>query len=391
MENTTIRLNNKRRLVYLILAVIVIPLQLFSQDIISSQFISSGTINLGGKAKIQFNINQKTLCDNYTINWDINYVAKYITLTVNYNYFSNCSESISIFTEMPEKQILLTGIYFVKLDLIVPNYPGWNKSYQLGSIVVNPPPSLSCDSWGPNLEDICPNIYSDVCACNGITYINECKSYLEAKKGNYVLKKCNDYLNEKQKSFDCKSFTSSNSTNFFEEYNCENESFKGNEIIFTYHHSTNDPIHIPFTSSENDVKLFLIEISNENLNCIASSENNVLEHQSSIGNFYIIADRIESSPFTINLCDTTSHINHIENQESFVYPNPGNKMITLYSTPRIIKKIALFDIWGKEILNRNVKSDNIEIETNQLDGIFFLKIFYATNETEVRKISILNE
>lgn len=369
---------------------VLLNLTSYSQDIISSQFIVNGIISLGDKAKIHFNINQVTLCDNYSIDWVVNYISKSIDVNVNYNYFSSCSESISIFTEIPEKQILLTGTYFVKLNLNVPNNLFWNKTYLLGSITVNSPFNLSCNSlFAPYLDGICPELKYEVCACNGKSYINECESYLIDKKSNYVSGNCTSYIQGNSQTFLCKEYNSWNQKGLFEEYSCENDFYQGGELIFSYLHNSTESIYIPFSSSANDVKLFLVKIINNDVNCIASSNDNVLECDCSEGLYYLIADRINPYAFSITLCDTTSNlVDLIQDREILVYPNPTTEILSISSSSRPISKIVLYNSIGKVEMQKKVQNTEVFLDVKGLNGIYFARIEFDDFSVKTKKIII---
>lgn len=362
---------------------------LHTQEIINSQFITNGVVALGQKAGIQFNVNQATLCDSYSVSWNVNYAANIIDVNVDYNYISSCEESSIVFVELPNHQMLLTGVFFVNLNLNVPTKPEWNKTFALGSISVLLPDLTSCSSSSiPVLEMFCPVDIDTVCACNGQTFTNECFAYLEGQNGNYFGGTCADHALEKAFVFECNTFTS-NAPNFLELYNCSSNTFAGAEIVFLYDHTPSSPNELVFTASSNDVQLLLVNISDSDLVCtVASSSENILDLTGiGFGTHFIIADRISPGSFSVSLCDPLSALIEVKNNErSIVYPNPSNDEFNVYNEAKTIEKIQLIDVLGRIEQSYLVKGKQAMIEPQNASGIYFLKIFYQNDEVELHKV-----
>ncbi len=376
--------------IYIILLLFLANLS-FSQDIISTPFIVNGIVQLGGKAKVQFNINPITVCDSYTIEFDINHFSKIINVNVNYIYNSLCSETTSLFTEFPEKQALLTGVYIVNINLNVLTNPIWNKQIQVGAITVIEPNNISCsNSFIPFLEGVCPAIAtSQICACNGETYANECLAYLQDQNGVYINMDCPTYVIANAIQYSCNTFNSENHFNFFEKYNCDSEVNIGNEIIFLYNHTETGPLLIDFTSSSNDVKLYLIALGND-LECLEVSVDNKLEVDDlSIGQYAIIADRSGSGNYSVSFCnDTLSVLDSESNLE--ISPNPASNYLDVRNLEMKLGSL--------EILNSNgVLVDTYEINDFQRllrftypSGIYFTRLNYQNGKREIKKLLIVN-
>jgi len=145
-----------------------------SQNIISLPILATGIVDIGQNMQTQFTVKKLTFCDSYSINTEINYVTKTITIKVDYNYIPSCSENVFRMFENISKQVLLTGNYNVALKLNVFTNPNLNENYQLGTLFVQIPPFSSCSNpLIPWFFDVCPIIFNQVCACDGQTYQNE--------------------------------------------------------------------------------------------------------------------------------------------------------------------------------------------------------------------------
>lgn len=359
-----------------------------AQDIVSTPFIVDGIIELGESASVQFTVDQETTCDNYMIGWDINYTAKIININLDYNYVSTCGTSIASFVEIPANQLLLLGTYHINLNLNVPANPTWNRTFALGSVFVIGPTGNSCSSANiPVMQNFCPTDFNEVCACNGVTYDNECIAYLEEENGVFVETNCLNYLESNEQIFECLSYNSNNNSNFFEQYGCANEDFRGDELIFRYTPPLNTPNTIIFTSSANDVKLFLIRVVNNNLECISSSELNVIEHGSlEDGVYYLIADRIESSDFMVSFCENPTSVVDLNESETVVYPNPANNEINISNPSHKIKEIKCYNSLGQLKLKKIINDHQLQIPTTNFKGVYFLNILYNENSAETIKV-----
>jgi len=242
-------------------------------EIISSAFVTSGIINLGENAKIQFNVNQVKLCDSYTIETTVDYIIKKIEGNVNYNYISSCNESISISTETVSKQILLEGIYSVEINLNVPNNSNWNETIHLASISVYKPFNQSCSNSNiPYLPGSCPTLLNQVCACDGQNYDNECYAYLLNRNGIYDEPLCGIYIEQSSIAFKCQKLQSF-MKNRFSKYSCSDINFEGEEIYLRYDQQENDSLTIYFKSNKESVRIFLTKLVDNNVICMAISDS----------------------------------------------------------------------------------------------------------------------
>lgn len=89
---------------------------------------------------------------------------------------------------------------------------------------------------------------------------------------------------------------------------------------------------------------------------------------------------------TSGLCADTSDIviltvlpssikeNKIENSV-YIYPNPSNNIINIYSTNELYDNYVIIDLIGKEVMRGNLKSEKNKLDiTNLKNGLYFLKI-----------------
>ncbi len=360
-----------------------------AQDIVSTPFITGGIVDLGERARLQFSVNQETICDNYSIDWEVNYIAKIITVNVTYNYFSNCSSSIASFVELPENPLLLLGVYTVNLNLNVPANSTWNETFVLGTIWVVDPIQNSCSSANiPSLPEACPTNFNLVCACNGVTYDNECYAYLEEENGIFIETNCLTYMESKEQALECIPYSSMGNTNLFEQYSCATEDFAGDELIFVYQPDLFTNNSIDFTSSATDVKLFLIRMEENNLACITSSENNMLTHGPlDDGIYYLIADRIETSDFMITFCEDPTSITDLDpDSKTIIFPNPTKNEINISNSTQKISAIKCYNSLGQLELKKVVNDHRFHLSNTNFKGVYFLNILYDDNATESIKV-----
>lgn len=89
---------------------------------------------------------------------------------------------------------------------------------------------------------------------------------------------------------------------------------------------------------------------------------------------------------TSGLCADTSDIviltvlpssikeNKIENSV-YIYPNPSNNIINIYSTNELYDNYVIIDLIGKEVMRGNLKSEKNKLDISNLkNGLYFLKI-----------------
>ena len=345
-----------------------------AEEIINSAFVTYGVLNLGEEAQIQFNVNQVTVCDSYSISTKIDYTTKKIVVEVNYNYISNCSESHSIITKFVNKQILLEGIYSVEIKLNVPSNLIWNKTFYLPSISVNKPFNLSCsNSYIPPLQNPCPLLINPVCACDGQNYNNECDAYLFNRNGIYNKPSCGVFIEQESLPFKCGKFQNFIS-NRFSKYSCTNDNFEGAELYFKYEHIENDSLIIDFISNNESTRLFLTKLENDNIVCISMSDKNRLEYADlPIGTYYIIADSKQHFNLEIEFCIKTSINEKILDNNLTIYPIPIINYIGIKSNNEI-KRIKIYNLWGEEIFNNKVNSSDIKINNILKPGIYLIQV-----------------
>jgi hypothetical protein len=353
----------------LILLIILTSKFTFATDIISSQLITTGIVGLGEVGKIQFNIQPKTICDTYTVGYDVNYNAKSITINVLYNYNSICTVSNAIVPIISEKQLALEGVYTVNLALNVPQNPIWNQTLSLGAISVIKPFSLQCNASIPALIEPCPSGNIPVCACNGVNYQNECYAYLLAQNGNFLPGDCMSYINSNFANFECKDFSVS-LPNFFENYSCGLSLYSGSELFLKYEHiNTNSPSVIEFSSPTNDIQLFLVEFQNNDIKCLIKSQGNKLELKNlNSGTYYIIADRVQAGNYNVKICNPTSLAENSIKSQIKVVSYSGLIQVSFQNDK--IYNLYIYDLNGKIVYSADdVKSEDL-INPNLINGIY---------------------
>ena len=371
----------------LILSLLVSGLR--AQNIVTNAFVTQGIVFLGSDANVTFNVNKITQCDSYSADWDINYVAKIININLTYNYFSNCTASNITSFESTSKPILLEGTYWVNLNVNVPNNPFLNQSINLTSIFVNKPQQLTCvNSFIPFLFGFCPSLFNQVCACNGVTYQNECKAYLEDRNGLYESGICPEYINRKMIPFQCKTFYKyeCNST-LFAKYICSNEVFEEKELILKYEHNQTSDYKLEYFTQTYPGTVFLTKIKDNNLECIASTKNGLLEvSMLPAGAYYLIVENLYHS---ITFCTRTNTEDTIA-FNTMIYPNPASDIITVKSNLDKIYAVSLLDHLGKHYHTKYVKDYEGDLQVSDLSrGMYILKIQLENGHKVIKKL-ILN-
>lgn len=359
-----------------------------AQDIISSAFVTTGFVQLGGQASIQFNVDLLTVCDSYTTSFDVNYLSKTIDVRVDYNYNSLCDESFSLFTEFPQEQLVLTGTYFVSLTLNVPFDIFLSETLQLGTITVGEPVNNSCsNAFIPFLESFCPSNFNTYCACDGITYGNECQAYLQAGNGLITSGSCANYLVSKSNNYSCSTYSSSWGNNFFETYQCDNRSFFADELIFTYDHQDQDSLYIEYTSN-GDATLFLMVVSDGNLSCLQKSENNKLVYQDlPLGQYYIIVDSAVSNNYSVTFCDTPVSTQEVVT-EVRVYPNPASEYLYIMNDSKKVVHVEFINLQGQSIKILPFDERSGRVNVQGLKGLHIVKINFADGTVEMVQVYI---
>lgn len=357
-----------------------------AQTIVTNAFVTHGIVALGSDANVTFNVKKITLCDTYSIDWDIDYIGKIINIKLNYNYFSNCTANNSTSYESTSKPLLLEGVYWVNLSVNVPNDPFLNQSINLLSIIVNKPPQINCaNQFIPSLQGFCPFYLSQVCACNGVTYQNECNAYLEGRNGLYESGICPNYLNTKMVPFICKTYYYNESnSDLFAKYSCSNEVFENSELIINFEHPQTSDYKLEYFTHANTGPVFLTKIINNNLECISSTKNGLLEvPMLSAGVYYLIVENLYQS---ITFC-TKTNTDVLLEESTMIYPNPASDIITIKSDLAKIYAVSLLDHLGKNYLTQYVKDYQGELNVGSMPrGMYFLKLQFEKGHAVNKKL-----
>ncbi len=377
----------------ILLILLVWNTSLNSQNVISFPIILTGSTNLGQNMQVQFTVNKLTICDSYSIDYDINYFSKSITITVNYNYISSCSDANFGSFENVSKLVLLTGIYNVTLKLDVSSSSNLNENYQLGSLYVQAPSFGNCfDPFIPLVFDLCPNVSNNVCACDGQTYQNECESFFKEKNGLFMQGNCSNYLDFNDQPYECKQFHSSFNKKFFETYSCLPNEFKGEEMYFKYTQNEKKDLDIRFIASSPNVKLFLVKLENNNLVCLSNSVGDSLVfNQLEKGDYYIISDKLEQGNYSVKFCtQTSSVINTSASIKASLFPNPTNGNLWIHNESKLVEKVEIMDKVGVLVLSKIINSYENQLVVDGLAGIYIVKILYKDGSSEYQKIICQN-
>ncbi|OIQ29730.1 MAG: hypothetical protein BM564_05870 [Bacteroidetes bacterium MedPE-SWsnd-G2] len=115
--------------------------------------------------------------------------------------------------------------------------------------------------------------------------------------------------------------------------------------------------------------------------------------------FEPISSLINVAPFgsekmgtlTITLVSTTLGINQSDVEQTLIYPNPAkNELAITAHQANPIENIALYDVLGKKILQKNSNStsiSNVELDISNLNqGIYILKVDFTNGNSINRKI-----
>ncbi len=358
-----------------------------AEDIISSAVVTTGIVNLGENASIQFIVNQVKVCDSYAVETTIDYFTKNIEIKVHYNYVSTCAESSSSTTEIVNEQLLLEGIYNVEIKLDVPNNSSWDETIFLTTISVMKPDNQSCSgSYIPYFAGFCPLVTNNVCACDGQNYENECEAYLQNRNGIYNTQLCSTIIEQSALSFECKKFQFSENNNF-SKYSCSDDEFDGKELYLEYTHEKDDSLIIYFKAGDESTRLFLTTLVNDNIECIAISDKTKLEYADlPAGIYYIIADSKYNFYSDIEFCIHNSIINNIQDINLVIYPNPIRNFIGIKSGEKI-KRIKIFDILGVEIYSNVFNTSEIVINNKFHSGIYLIEV-ETDSEIQTKKLVI---
>jgi hypothetical protein len=257
------------------------------------------------------------------------------------------------------------------------------------AIWVNKPPQFYCNNLLiPNLQGFCPTFSNPVCACNGESYQNECSAYLEDRNGLYESGICPDYINRKMLPFQCKTYNINefNST-LFAKYTCSNEFFESNELILKYEHIQATDYKLEYFTQTYPGTVFLTKIKDNNLECIASTKNGLLEvSMLPAGAYYIIVENLYHS---ITFCTRTNTEDTIA-FNTMIYPNPASDIITVKSNLDKIYAVSLLDHLGKHYHTQYVKDYEGDLQVSDLSrGMYILKIQLENGHKVIKKL-ILN-
>jgi hypothetical protein len=359
-----------------------------AQSIVSGAQVTKPFVFLGESTSLTFNVNKVTSCDTYTIEWDINYIAKSIEVKVKYNYFSNCTTSGGTFIENISKPILLNGFYTMKITVNSLFNFNLNQTVFLQSVFVNTPVFLNCNnSFIPTLIDVCPSLLSPVCACNGQTYQNECMAYLKDRNGNYIGQNCPLYISQNKVDFKCKTYEpfQDMKSNFFEKYSCSNDLFQGKELFLEYEHKQLSDYRLEYTTQSSTVRVFLTSLENNNIKCIASSNNGVLEvPKLPSGTYFIISDNKLQQDYSITFCKAT-YVDELKQDRIVLFPNPSSGLLSIRNDSGNITSVAILDSLGDICKFQVINDSKIDIDLSNLLPAFYIAQIQLQNGNSVFK------
>jgi len=357
----------------------------FSQDIISDEYLSDSDISLGEEVDIEFTVNYITDEDSYSVDVDIDYSSMEIIITVDYDYDEDGDESDDYDSEEISVMPLFEGEYGVTIECDVSFDFSLDEEVDVGDFSVGPPEGYDCDaSFVPLITGFCPWYGDKVCACNGITYDNECEAFFEEEHGIYFHFTCGDHVYYNSKDFKCGHFSLDND-NTFSSYDCDNYNYEGDELYLKYKHP-GDSLKIYFTASNSNIRLFLVDYNSDDIECLAISDDSKLEADNlSSGTYYIIADS-QYGGGSIDICDITSNDNPVSGEDIALFPNPAHSNIYIKSNA-IIRKITIRDIFGIKHFSKSLDNNLIIIKEKLTPGIYFVTI-KTENSILTKRISI---
>lgn len=86
------------------------------------------------------------------------------------------------------------------------------------------------------------------------------------------------------------------------------------------------------------------------------------------------------------ICNGTNSVSKLSNPEFTLYPNPTEKIFTI-SSPFLIRKLKIVNLYGEIVLNQSHSSHDINIESDLPQGIYLVTIF-GDNNSSTQKLVI---
>ncbi len=108
------------------------------------------------------------------------------------------------------------------------------------------------------------------------------------------------------------------------------------------------------------------------------------------GSEELVADASKKALKTVALNTALRNVTN-NNTMISVFPNPANRMFTIQTQLRDIKRIAIVDVSGRIILENNSGAQQISIDSNAIGlhaGLYFVKVMDKQNRTFVHKLTI---
>lgn len=115
--------------------------------------------------------------------------------------------------------------------------------------------------------------------------------------------------------------------------------------------------------------------------------------------FQPISSLVNVAPFgsekigtlTISLVSTTLGINQIEKEQTMIFPNPANNLLTVTShQSNAIENIEIYDVLGKKVLENRLNTNALsEVELSLYglkQGMYMLKVYFSDGNSINRKV-----
>ena len=81
------------------------------------------------------------------------------------------------------------------------------------------------------------------------------------------------------------------------------------------------------------------------------------------------------------------NINNLIAENIEIFPNPSNGVFHIQNISNVLS-IQVNDIFGKSVLKRKNTQNNMTIQLNEKNGVYFIQFAYHNGEKVIRKVVI---